>query len=113
LRCNASHSSTEGYFLDLDEVARRAREAQDVGATEVCIQAGLPPRASRTLYVDVLRAVRAAAPELHIHAFSPEEVKYGAELAGLSISEHLLALKEAGLGSVPGTSAEILDDRVR
>ena len=105
--------SEEGYFLDTEEVARRAREAQDVGATEVCIQAGLPPRASRTLYVDVLRAVKAAAPALHIHAFSPEEVKYGAELAGLSIAEHLTSLKEAGLGSVPGTSAEILDDRVR
>jgi len=105
--------SDEGYFLDVHEVARRAREAQDVGATEVCIQAGLPPRAPRTLYVDVLRAVKAAAPALHVHAFSPEEVKYGAELAGLSIEEHLVSLKEAGLGSIPGTSAEILDDRVR
>jgi 7,8-didemethyl-8-hydroxy-5-deazariboflavin synthase CofH subunit len=105
--------SDEGYFLDNEEVARRAREAQEVGATEVCIQAGLPPRAPRTLYLDVLRAVRAAAPTLHLHAFSPEEVKYGAELAELSIEDHLLSLKEAGLGSLPGTSAEILDDRVR
>ena len=105
--------SDEGYFLAPEEVARRALQAFEVGATEVCIQAGLPPRAPRTLYVDVLRAVKAAAPALHVHAFSPEEIKYGAELAGLSIEEHLRALKEAGLGSVPGTSAEILDDRVR
>ncbi len=105
--------SEEGYYLDTDEVVRRALEAQEVGATEVCIQAGLPPRAERFLYLDLLRAVKAAAPALHVHAFSPEEVKYGAELAQLSLEEYLRALKEAGLGSLPGTSAEILDDRVR
>ena len=92
---------------------RRVLEAQEVGATEVCIQAGLPPRAQPTLYLDLLRAVKRAAPAIHVHAFSPEEVKYGAELAGLSVREQLLSLKEAGLGSLPGTSAEILDDRVR
>lgn len=105
--------SEEAYFLDSDEVVRRALQARELGATEVCIQAGLPPRAQPTLYLDVLRAVKRAAPELHVHAFSPEEIKYGASLAELSLEEHLKALKEAGLGSIPGTSAEILDDAVR
>jgi FO synthase subunit 2 len=88
-------------------------EAQEVGATEVCIQAGLPPDAKRRLYLDLLEAVKRAAPRVHVHAFSPEEVKYGAGLMQLSIADYLQALKEAGLGSLPGTSAEILDDRVR
>lgn len=105
--------SEEGYFLELDEVVRRAREAVDMGASEVCIQAGLPPRPPKTIYLDLLRALRAALPNLHIHAFSPEEVKYGAELMELSVPEYLEELKAAGLGSVPGTSAEILDDQVR
>lgn len=105
--------SEEGYFLEIDEVVRRAREAVDMGASEVCIQAGLPPRPPKTIYLDLLRALRAALPRLHIHAFSPEEVKYGAELMQLSVREYLSELKAAGLGSVPGTSAEILDDHVR
>jgi 7,8-didemethyl-8-hydroxy-5-deazariboflavin synthase CofH subunit len=105
--------SEEGYFLDIEEVVRRAREAVEMGASEVCIQAGLPPRPAKTIYLDLLRALRAALPSLHIHAFSPEEVKYGAELMQLSVSDYLGELKAAGLGSVPGTSAEILDDRVR
>jgi FO synthase subunit 2 len=105
--------SEEGYYLDTDEIVRRVLEAQEVGATEVCIQAGLPPRAERFVYLDLLRAVKAAAPAIHVHAFSPEEIKYGAELAQWSIEDYLRALKDAGLGSVPGTSAEILDDRVR
>jgi 7,8-didemethyl-8-hydroxy-5-deazariboflavin synthase CofH subunit len=108
-----TNRSEEAYYLDTDEVVRRALEAQEVGATEVCVQAGLPPRAQPNLYLDLLRALKAAAPALHVHAFSPEEVKYGAELAGLSLPEYLQALKESGLGSLPGTSAEILDDRVR
>jgi FO synthase subunit 2 len=108
-----SNRSEEGYYLDNDEIVRRALEAQQFGATEVCIQAGLPPRPSRTVYLDLLRAVKQAAPALHVHAFSPEEVKYGASLAELSIEDYLIALKEAGLGSLPGTSAEILDDGVR
>jgi FO synthase subunit 2 len=92
---------------------RRARQAVEMGASEVCIQAGLPPRANRTLYLDLLRALRSALPALHIHAFSPEEIKYGSELMQLSLREYLSELKAAGLGSVPGTSAEILDDDVR
>jgi FO synthase subunit 2 len=105
--------SEEGYFLEAEEVVRRARQAHQMGATEVCIQAGLPPRPKPTLYVDLLRAIRSALPELHVHAFSPEEVKYGAQLMNLSVRDYLLELKAAGIGSLPGTSAEILDDRVR
>jgi FO synthase subunit 2 len=108
-----TNRSEEAYYLDSDEVVRRALQAQEVGATEVCIQAGLPPRAQPNLYLDLLRAVKAAAPGLHVHAFSPEEVKYGAELAQQSLGDYLQSLKDAGLGSLPGTSAEILDDRVR
>jgi FO synthase len=108
-----SNRSEEGYYLDHEEIVRRVLEAQSFGATEVCIQAGLPPRPSRTVYLDLLRAVKRAAPAVHVHAFSPEEVKYGASLAELSIEDYLLALKEEGLGSLPGTSAEILDDAVR
>lgn len=105
--------SEQGYLLDVEEIVRRALEAQRYGATEVCIQAGLLPEARGRLYVEVVRAVRKAAPALHIHALSPEEVKYGAALSRVSVREFLLELKEAGLDSLPGTSAEILDDEVR
>jgi 7,8-didemethyl-8-hydroxy-5-deazariboflavin synthase CofH subunit len=108
-----NHRSEKGYFLDRDEVLRRAVEARDLGATEVCLQAGLAPGIDGRLYVDLCRAVKAAAPELHLHAFSPEEVKYGAALAGVPIRAYLEELKDAGLGSLPGTSAEVLDDGVR
>jgi 7,8-didemethyl-8-hydroxy-5-deazariboflavin synthase CofH subunit len=105
--------SEQGYLLDLEEIVRRAQQARDYGASEVCMQAGLLPEARGRLYVEVCRAVKEAVPELHIHAFSPEEVKYGAALSRLSIRDYLLELKDAGLGSLPGTSAEILDDEVR
>ncbi len=108
-----NHRSEKGYFLDRDEVIRRALEARDLGATEVCLQAGLAPGMDGRLYIDLCRAVKTAAPELHLHAFSPEEVKYGASLAGISVRAYLAELKDAGLGSLPGTSAEILDDAVR
>ena len=108
-----NHRSEKGYFLDRDEVVRRAVEARDLGATEVCLQAGLAPGMDARLYIDLCRAVKAAAPELHLHAFSPEEVKYGASLAGVSFRAYLEELKDAGLGSLPGTSAEVLDDAVR
>jgi FO synthase subunit 2 len=108
-----NHRSEKGYFLDREEVVRRAVEARDLGATEVCLQAGLAPGMDGHLYADLCRAVKAAAPELHLHAFSPEEVKYGAGLAGMPIRAYLEELKDAGLGSLPGTSAEILDDAVR
>ncbi len=108
-----NHRSEKGYFLDRDEVVRRAVEARDLGATEVCLQAGLAPGMDGRLYIDLCRAVKAAAPELHLHAFSPEEVKYGAGLTGMTIRAYLEELKDAGLGSLPGTSAEVLDDAVR
>jgi FO synthase subunit 2 len=108
-----NHRSEKGYFLDREEVVRRAVEARDLGATEVCLQAGLAPGMDGHLYAELCRAVKAAAPELHLHAFSPEEVKYGAGIAGMPIRAYLEELKDAGLGSLPGTSAEILDDAVR
>lgn len=107
------HRADEGYFLDIEEVIRRATEARDLGATEVCIQAGLPPGLDGFHYVNLCQALKRALPELHIHAFSPEEVLYGSARSRLSIAEYLTALKEAGLGTLPGTSAEILDDSVR
>jgi FO synthase subunit 2 len=108
-----THRSEEAYFLDEDEVIRRVLEARQMGATEVCLQAGLAPDMDGRLYIRLCRAVKAAAPDIHIHAFSPEEVKYGAGLAGIPIRAYLEELKDAGLGSLPGTSAEVLDDRVR
>jgi FO synthase subunit 2 len=105
--------SDEGYFLPTEEIVRRAVEAQSFGASEVCIQAGLVPGADARFYAGLVRAIRAAAPELHVHAFSPEEVKHAAAESGWPIRRVLEELKEAGLGSLPGTSAEVLDDRVR
>jgi 7,8-didemethyl-8-hydroxy-5-deazariboflavin synthase CofH subunit len=101
------------YFLPLEDVARRAKEAWELGATEVCIQAGLPPKLDGHFYIELCRAVRRAAPGIHIHAFSPEEILYGSRQSGIPVPQYLLALKEAGLGTLPGTSAEILDDEVR
>ena len=105
--------SEEGYFLPIDEIVRRVLEAQSFGASEVCIQAGLAPGVDARFYVDMVRAVKEAAPALHVHAMSPEEVKYAATQSGLSFQRVLEEMKDAGLGSLPGTSAEILDDRVR
>jgi FO synthase subunit 2 len=105
--------SEEGYFLDLEEVVRRAREAYELGATEVCLQAGLAPSVDGMHYVELTRAVKRALPGIHLHGFSPEEVRYGSLRSGLSVREYLTALKEAGLGTLPGTSAEILDDAIR
>jgi FO synthase subunit 2 len=107
------HREEEGYFLPLDEVVRRAREAWDLGATEVCIQAGLPPKLDGRYYIDLCGAIRRAVPGLHLHAFSPEEVLYGSVRSGLSIRDYLTELKAAGLGTLPGTSAEILDQEIR
>ncbi|MCI0546024.1 MAG: 5-amino-6-(D-ribitylamino)uracil--L-tyrosine 4-hydroxyphenyl transferase CofH [Candidatus Rokubacteria bacterium] len=107
------HREEEGYFLPLEEVVRRAIEAWELGATEVCIQAGLPPKLDGSYYVDLCRAIKAAVPEMHLHAFSPEEVLYGATRAGMPIPSYLAALKAAGLGTLPGTSAEILDQEIR
>jgi 7,8-didemethyl-8-hydroxy-5-deazariboflavin synthase CofH subunit len=85
----------------------------DLGATEVCMQAGLPPDIDGRFYIDLTRAVKTALPQVHIHAFSPEEVLYGATRSAVSIRDYLAELKAAGLGSLPGTSAEILDQQVR
>jgi FO synthase subunit 2 len=97
----------------VEEVVRRAKEAWDLGATELCVQAGLPPRMPGTYYIDLCRAIKSAVPGIHVHGFSPEEVLYGAELSGWSVEDYLAALKDAGVGSLPGTSAEILNDRIR
>jgi FO synthase len=105
--------SDAGYLLDPDEVVRRAVEAHSFGATEVCLQAGLAPNARGRLYIELLEKIKTAVPDLHIHAYSPEEVKYGAGLARMSVRDYLAALKAAGLDSMPGTSAEILDDKMR
>jgi FO synthase subunit 2 len=107
------HREEEGYLLPVAEVVRRAREAADMGATEVCIQAGLPPKLDGRFYIDLTRAIKTALPEMHIHAFSPEEVLYGTVRSGLPIKEYLAELKDAGLGTLPGTSAEILDQDIR
>jgi FO synthase subunit 2 len=105
--------SEEGYFLPTEEIVRRALEAQAFGATEICIQAGLAPGVDARFYADLLRALKAAAPALHVHALSPEEVKFAATESGWSFRRVLEEMKDAGLGSLPGTSAEVLDDRVR
>jgi len=107
------HLADEGYFLPIEEIIRRATEARDLGASEVCIQAGLAPGMDGWHYVKLCRAVKEALPELHIHGFSPEEVLYGSTLTGASIRDYLLALKDAGVGSLPGTSAEVFVDAVR
>ena len=101
------------YFHTPDEIARKAVEAAQIGATEVCIQGGLPRGLASYYYRDVLRAVKAAVPSMHIHAFSPMEIIYGVELTGMPMREYLLMLRENGLGTLPGTAAEILDDDVR
>jgi FO synthase subunit 2 len=107
------HRTEEGYFLPIHEVVRRAKEARSYGATEVCIQAGLAPGIDGEFYPKLIRSIKQEVPDLHIHAFSPEEVKYGAKRLGIDYKEFLLMLKEAGIGSLPGTSAEILDQSVR
>ncbi|OHE41889.1 MAG: 7,8-didemethyl-8-hydroxy-5-deazariboflavin synthase subunit CofH, partial [Tenericutes bacterium GWF2_57_13] len=107
------HREEEGYFLPVAEVVRRVREASELGATEVCIQAGLPPKLDGRYYIDLTRAIKAAVPGVHVHAFSPEEVLYGSVRSGLPIREYLAELREAGLGTLPGTSAEILDQEIR
>jgi FO synthase subunit 2 len=103
----------QGYFLPLWEVVRRAREAWELGATEVCIQAGLPPDMDGSLYLEICRAIKRELPNIHIHGFSPEEVLYGAARSRCSVEDYLARLQEAGVGSLPGTSAEILDESVR
>ena len=101
------------YFLTLDQVAQKAVEAWQLGATEVCIQGGLPRNLPPFYYRDILRAVKKAVPQMHIHAFSPMEIVYGVELTGMPLADYLAMLRDNGLGTLPGTAAEILDDEVR
>lgn len=103
----------EGYFLPIKEVVRRAVEAHRLGATEICIQAGLAPNMEGSLYPDICKAIKRELPDIHIHGFSPEEVLYGARMSNNSVRDFLSWLKESGVGSLPGTSAEILDQEVR
>ncbi|MBV9393094.1 MAG: 5-amino-6-(D-ribitylamino)uracil--L-tyrosine 4-hydroxyphenyl transferase CofH [Methylobacteriaceae bacterium] len=101
------------YNLSLDEVAARVREAAARGATEVCMQGGIHPDFTGAHYIDICRAAKAAVPDIHVHAFSPLEIYQGAQTLRIPVAEFLSALKEAGLGTVPGTAAEILDDDIR
>jgi FO synthase len=97
----------------VDDVVRKAREAWDTGATEVCIQGGLPRDLDGFVYRDSLRAIKRAIPAMHVHAFSPMEISYGVDKTGMPLRDYLQMMKDEGLGSIPGTAAEILDDRVR
>ncbi|WP_406000190.1 bifunctional FO biosynthesis protein CofGH [Streptomyces sp. NBC_00829] len=106
-------TDADAYTLSLDQVADRAAQAWDVGAVEVCMQGGIHPDLPGTAYFDIARAVKERVPGMHVHAFSPMEVVNGATRTALSIREWLTAAKEAGLDSIPGTAAEILDDEVR
>ena len=101
------------YFLTLEQMAKKAREAWDLGATEVCIQGGLPRDLSPYYYRDILRTIKNETPQMHIHAFSPMEIVYGVELTGMSLVDYLAMLRDNGLDTLPGTAAEILDDKVR
>lgn len=103
----------EGYFLPTEEIVRRAKEAHSLGATEVCIQAGLPPDMEASTYENICRAIKSEMPDMHIHGFSPEEVLYGATRSKVSIKEYLMRLKDAGVNTLPGTAAEILDQDMR
>jgi len=103
----------DAYLLTPEEVAEKTRDAWRRGATEVCIQGGLPRGLPPFFYRDLLRAVKKAVPQMHVHAFSPMEVAYGTELTGMSTRDYLLMLRDSGLDTMPGTAAEILDDAVR
>jgi 7,8-didemethyl-8-hydroxy-5-deazariboflavin synthase CofH subunit len=104
---------SDTYFHDPQKVAEKAVQAWEMGATEVCIQGGLPRGLSPYYYRDILRAVKSAVPGMHIHAFSPMEIVYGIELTGMKLRDYLTMLRDNGLGTLPGTAAEILDDEVR
>jgi FO synthase len=101
------------YLVPLDEIVRRSREAWERGATEVCLQGGIHPAFTGEYYAEVVRAIRDAVPGIHVHAFSALEVWQGAATLGLSLDDYLARLRELGLGSLPGTAAEVLDDEVR
>ncbi|MDT0310410.1 5-amino-6-(D-ribitylamino)uracil--L-tyrosine 4-hydroxyphenyl transferase CofH, partial [Streptomyces sp. DSM 44917] len=106
-------TDADAYTLSLEQIAERAEQAWEVGAVEVCMQGGIHPDLPGTAYFDILRAVKERVPGIHVHAFSPMEVVNGATRTGLSVRDWLTAAKEAGLDTIPGTAAEILDDEVR
>ncbi len=106
-------ASLTPYFLTPEQVAHKAEEAWGLGATEVCIQGGLPHGLPSFYYRDILRAVKRVTPRMHIHAFSPMEIVYGVELTGMPLEDYLRMLRDNGLDTLPGTAAEILDDQVR
>jgi FO synthase len=106
-------TDADAYSLSLDEVADRAEEAWGLGATEVCMQGGIDPELPATAYFDLVAAVKERVPGMHVHAFSPMEIVNGTMRTGLSIADFLVTARDAGLGSLPGTAAEILDDEVR
>lgn len=101
------------YKLDLEEIAKRAQEAWDLGASEVCLQGGIHPHFTGDTYLSIVRAVKDAVPGMHVHAFSPLEIHHGAETLGLPLAEYLTRLKAEGLATLPGTAAEILHEDVR
>ncbi|MDP7158184.1 MAG: 5-amino-6-(D-ribitylamino)uracil--L-tyrosine 4-hydroxyphenyl transferase CofH, partial [SAR324 cluster bacterium] len=101
------------YNLGLDEIVRRTEEAWSRGATEVCLQGGIHPSYTGQTYLDICTALKAAVPEMHLHAFSPLEIWQGAQTLGLTVADFLRRLHDAGLGTLPGTAAEVLDDEVR
>ncbi len=113
--CAFSRGPREGdaYFITLEQMGQKAVEAWDRGATEVCIQGGLPHGLPPFYYRDILRSVKKAVPRMHIHAFSPMEIVYGVELTGMPLPDYLSMLRNEGLDTLPGTAAEILDDDVR
>ncbi|MFS3130144.1 bifunctional FO biosynthesis protein CofGH [Nocardioides sp. Bht2] len=106
-------SDADAYSLSLDQVADRAEEAWQLGATEVCMQGGIDPELPGTAYFDLAAAVKARVPQMHVHAFSPMEIVNGSSRTGLSFADFLTRAKESGLDTIPGTAAEILDDEVR
>jgi FO synthase len=106
-------NADDAYSLSIEDVVKKAREARERGATEVCIQGGLPRDLDGFFYRDLLRAIKRAIPEMHVHAFSPMEISYGVDKTGMPLREYLRMMKDEGLGSIPGTAAEVLDDRVR
>ena len=110
---STSARSSDAYNLPFEEIAQRTIEAREMGATEVCVQGGLPRGLDPYYYRDILRTVKGAVPDMHAHAFSPMEMTYGTELTGMSLQDYLQMLKDNGLDTLPGTAAEVLDDDVR
>ena len=106
-------SLAHSYLMSIEDVVERSAEAWDTGATEVCLQGGIHPKFTGRFYVDLVTAIKAELPDIHIHGYTPLEIWQGAETAGVSVRELLVELQQAGLGTLPGTAAEILDDDVR